>query len=121
MRRICVASHANKLLCQLVSASRTSVSCPQPQQLRFNHVRATSYNVGILGGGITGLVAAYRLTEDPNCDRVTLYEKSASLGGWLQSETIDVNGGRVVFEYGPRTLRATRPEALPILDLVREL
>jgi oxygen-dependent protoporphyrinogen oxidase len=78
------------------------------------------YNVAVIGGGLTGLTAAWRLLQDPKCQKITLYEKSPQLGGWLQSERIEVGDGEhVVFEHGPRTIRATQPAALPMLDLVR--
>jgi 2-polyprenyl-6-methoxyphenol hydroxylase-like FAD-dependent oxidoreductase len=121
MRRTGVASHANKLLRQQSLASRATAVTYWQQQQRFNHVRTTAYDVGILGGGITGLTAAYRLSKDPNCIKITIHEKSSTLGGWLQSETIDVDGGQIVFEYGPRTLRAASPASFPLLDLVRNL
>lgn len=73
----------------------------------------------MIGGGITGLTTAFRLSQDPTCSKVTLYEKTGRVGGWLQSETIPVeDGGEVVFEYGPRTLRTVIPACLPLLDLV---
>lgn len=86
-----------------------------------------SYDAAVIGGGITGLTTAFRLSQDPTCSKVTLYEKTARVGGWLQSETIPVedgdgdgdgDGGEVVFEYGPRTLRTALPACLPLLDLV---
>lgn len=78
-----------------------------------------AYNVAVVGGGITGLTAAWKLTQDPKCNEITLYEKSHRLGGWMESETIPVDGGKVVFEYGPRTLRWSRPAAQSILEMVR--
>lgn len=86
--------------------------------MRFLHNETKPYSVAVIGGGITGLTAAWRLCQDPKCEKIVLYEKSSTLGGWLQSETIDVKGGRVVFEYGPRTIRAGDPASLPLLDMV---
>lgn len=79
------------------------------------------YNAAVIGGGITGLTAALRLSENPECSKVTLYEKSSRLGGYVQSETIPIDGGKVVFEYGPRTIRSfVNPiEYHAFLDLVR--
>lgn len=77
-----------------------------------------AYNAAVIGGGITGLTAAWQLAQDAQCTGVTLYEKSPRLGGWLESETVPVEGGNVVFEYGPRTLRSTLPGSLPLLYLV---
>lgn len=76
------------------------------------------YRAAVIGGGITGLTSALQLSTDPQCDSITIYEKSPRLGGWLESETIPVEGGHVVFEYGPRTLRSVFPGSLPLLCLV---
>ncbi|KAH8689548.1 putative nuclear polyadenylated RNA-binding protein Nab2 [Talaromyces proteolyticus] len=91
------------------------------QQARFAHTEVKPYNAAVIGGGITGMTAAWRLCQDPKCTNVTLYEKAPTLGGWLQSETVEVDGGRVVFEYGPRTIRASQPAVLPMLDLLLSL
>ncbi|OOF99162.1 hypothetical protein ASPCADRAFT_204824 [Aspergillus carbonarius ITEM 5010] len=80
------------------------------------------FDAAVIGAGITGLTAAYQLSQDPSCSKVTLYEKSSHLGGWLSSEKIPVpGGGNVVFEYGPRTLRTASPTSLPMLDLLFQL
>jgi protoporphyrinogen oxidase len=73
--------------------------------------------VAVLGGGITGLATAYRLAARKDT-QVTLYEKSQQLGGWLQTEKVKVGGGNILFEWGPRTLRAI--DALPTIELVRK-
>ncbi|OQE23186.1 hypothetical protein PENSTE_c009G06841 [Penicillium steckii] len=80
-----------------------------------------AYNVAVVGGGITGLTAAWKLTQDSKCNEITLYEKSHRLGGWMESETIPVDGGKVVFEYGPRTLRWSRPAAQSILEMANAI
>ncbi|KAL4955372.1 hypothetical protein BDW69DRAFT_121246 [Aspergillus filifer] len=79
------------------------------------------FDVAIIGGGVTGLTAAYRLSRDPYCTKVTLYEKSNRLGGWIDSEKIKVDGGDIVFEYGPRTLRVSEPASYALLDLIIDL
>lgn len=77
-----------------------------------------SYNAAVLGGGLTGLSAAWKMSKDPECTQITLYEKASRLGGWLQSETVQVKGGHVLFEYGPRTIRSVYPGAFPTAMLV---
>lgn len=77
-----------------------------------------NYNAAVLGAGITGLTSAWQLAQDPQCEQVVIFEKSDRLGGWIESETIPVKGGEVVFEYGPRTLRSAMPTSLPLLYLV---
>ncbi|KAL4797657.1 hypothetical protein BDV19DRAFT_42310 [Aspergillus venezuelensis] len=90
------------------------------RRLHANHP-PKPFDVAILGGGITGLTAAYRLSKDPYCTKVTLYEKSNRLGGWIDSEKIKVDGGDIVFEYGPRTLRVSEPASYALLDLIIDL
>lgn len=116
MRLPCVPSRTLRGL-------RTQLAFPRrygPRCLRSLHTQqtGTTYDAAVIGGGITGLTTAFRLSQDPTCSKVTLYEKSGRVGGWLQSETIAVDEGEVVFEYGPRTLRTAVPACLPLLDLV---
>lgn len=66
----------------------------------------------VLGGGISGLVAAYRLKEEFD---VTLIEKEERVGGCLRSE----DRGGFFFEKGPRTFKVSRSK--PLLDLAEEL
>lgn len=110
MRLPCTSSRALRGL-------RTQLAFPRNGQ-RHHSLHTKSYDAAVIGGGITGLTAAFRLSQDPTCSKVTLYEKSHRVGGWLLSETIPVEGGKVVFEYGPRTLRTAVPACLPLLDLV---
>ena len=71
----------------------------------------------MLGGGITGLTAAYLLSRKLPTANITLYEAGSRLGGWLQTKHMDVANGTVVFEQGPRTLRPSLPNGLVTLDL----
>lgn len=66
---------------------------------------APKHNVAILGGGITGLASAYYLTQALPKAKVTIYESSDRIGGWLSSKRVPVKDGTVLFEAGPRTLR----------------
>ena len=76
-------------------------------------------DIAVLGGGITGLASAFYLSEALPNARITLYEGSPRLGGWLRSTSVDVGNGTVVFEQGPRTLRPNPPNGMVTLDLVR--
>ncbi|PQE14262.1 protoporphyrinogen oxidase protein [Rutstroemia sp. NJR-2017a BVV2] len=78
-------------------------------------------NIAVLGSGITGLATAYYLTQFAPDLKVTLYEGSDRLGGWMQSKQIDLKDGQVVFEQGPRTLRPLSPAGLVTLNLIRDL
>ncbi|KAJ5776140.1 uncharacterized protein N7511_001151 [Penicillium nucicola] len=88
---------------------------------RLGFTSTRSHSTAVLGGGITGLTAAWQLIQDPKCKQVVLYEKSERLGGWVDSEIIPVKGGNVVFEYGPRTLRSSLPGSLATLYLATNL
>jgi len=60
--------------------------------------------VAIIGGGITGLTAAFRLSQGRI--PVTLYEAGNRVGGPMQ--TINENG--YLSEYGPNTILETSPK-----------
>ncbi len=74
----------------------------------------TRSHVVVVGGGITGLTAAYRLLRSGRDIRVTLLEAAPRLGGKILTEHVD---GFVV-EAGPDSLVTFKPQAL---DLAREL
>jgi oxygen-dependent protoporphyrinogen oxidase len=71
----------------------------------------SSKSIAVLGGGITGLTAAWRLAQRGH--RVRLFEQSSRLGGAIRTE---IDDGWLV-EAGPNSLQET-PE---ILALIREL
>jgi len=84
-------------------------------------------NVAVLGGGLSGLTAAYYLSRRlPQSSQITLYEKATRLGGWLQSRTVAVDDKsgqgkpkKLVFEGGPRSVRPAGLSGAMTLDLVR--
>src|SRR5947207_77698 len=76
-----------------------------------------SARVVVVGGGVTGLVAAYRLTagEDGRAPvQVTLVESSPRLGGKVR--TGDIDG--LLVETGPDSFVVRKPWAV---DLATEL
>ena len=75
-------------------------------------------DVAILGGGITGLACAYYLSRALPNIKITLLEGSSRLGGWLHTESVNVGNGNIIFEQGPRSLRASFPNGPVTLDLV---
>lgn len=81
----------------------------------------TTTEVAVIGGGITGLAAANTLVhlmkEVPDL-RVTLYESGKRLGGWLQTTSVNIGDGTVVFEQGPRTIRPDGVSAVYTKQLV---
>ena len=81
--------------------------------------------IAILGGGLTGLTAAYylALTKDATSNtKITIYEAGARLGGWVRTDKVpvDVDGvkGTVKFERGPRLLSSLATNKSRFDDLV---
>lgn len=72
-----------------------------------------SCSVAIIGGGITGLSAAFHLSRALPTASIHILEKSDRLGGWLNSTPVSTTG--LALEAGPRTLR---PNSLAIKELV---
>ena len=73
--------------------------------------------ISVLGGGISGLVAAYNLSLNRSA-HVSLYEASDRFGGWIQTRRT-ADGGR--FELGPHSLRCTGPSGNRLLELIDEV
>ena len=69
-------------------------------------------SIAIIGGGITGLTAAFRLREKSL--PVVLYEAGPRVGGVIQS----IRRDGYLAEYGPNTLLETSPR---IGELIRDL
>uniref|UniRef100_A0A1B6CHX2 Protoporphyrinogen oxidase n=1 Tax=Clastoptera arizonana TaxID=38151 RepID=A0A1B6CHX2_9HEMI len=75
-------------------------------------------SVGILGGGLGGLSAAYYLARSTKCKSI-IFESSDSVGGWIKSiNDTDLN---VLFEKGPRTIRPKGLQGFNTLCLIEEL
>jgi protoporphyrinogen/coproporphyrinogen III oxidase len=70
--------------------------------------------VTVVGGGISGLTAAWRLATEPNPPRVVVLEQSRRVGGKLLLGAV----GEVEVDLGAESLLARRPEAI---DLLREV
>jgi protoporphyrinogen/coproporphyrinogen III oxidase len=68
--------------------------------------------IAVIGGGITGLTAAFRLRQKGI--PVTLYESASRLGGVIQS----VERDGYLAEFGPNTILETSPK---IVSLVHDL
>ena len=65
--------------------------------------------VAVIGGGITGLTAAFRLRQ--RNIPVTLYEASERVGGVIQS----VRRDGYLAEYGPNTMMETSPKVAALI------
>lgn len=78
--------------------------------------------IAVVGGGISGLATAFNLTKDIPNAKITIFEKKEKLGGWIDSEQVEVDDGTVLFEWGPRTLRPDLAgNGIATLQLVRDL
>ena len=64
----------------------------------------------IIGGGISGLAAAHRVTELNPEAQVTILEASSRLGGTLQTEHCD----GFLLERGPDSFISEKPQALAL-------
>ena len=64
----------------------------------------------VIGGGISGLAAAHRLTELKPPSRVTLIEASARLGGTIRTDERD----GFLLERGPDSFISEKPEAVAL-------
>lgn len=69
----------------------------------------------IIGGGITGLSAAWFIKKKNPHAQITLFEKENRLGGWIRSST----ERGFFFEKGPRTFR--KGSSPHLLALIQEL
>lgn len=75
----------------------------------------------ILGGGISGLSAAYYLLKKTTLNqRPKLFEASKRFGGWIKTDQSPTEK-QVRFECGPRTLRPGGIRGLNTLELCAEI
>ncbi|HVV10021.1 protoporphyrinogen oxidase [Amycolatopsis sp.] len=69
--------------------------------------------VAVVGGGISGATAAYRLRQSLGADaEIVLFESSGSLGGKLR--TVELAGTR--YDVGAEAFLARRPEAVALVE-----
>ncbi|RHZ54911.1 hypothetical protein Glove_421g10 [Diversispora epigaea] len=77
-------------------------------------------NFLILGGGISGLTAAWYLARNaPLTTKITVLETSKRFGGWIESKRVGKD--KILFEQGPRTLRPFGLGGLVVLDMANKL
>lgn len=67
----------------------------------------------ILGGGISGLSAAYYALENPKLAPSVILEVSNRVGGWIRS--VKQPDG-TIFETGPRVIRANAHDLLKLIE-----
>jgi oxygen-dependent protoporphyrinogen oxidase len=68
----------------------------------------------VVGGGISGLAAAYALASGPNPPRITVLESSPRLGGKLAGAELE----GVPVDLGAESVLARRPEAVQLIHAV---
>jgi protoporphyrinogen/coproporphyrinogen III oxidase len=78
---------------------------------RWQAVRVTGIRVVVIGGGISGLAAAWRLSRLNPVPEVIVLEGAAQVGGKLRVDSV----GGVVVDVGAESVLARRPEALALI------
>ncbi|KAI8645817.1 hypothetical protein BD408DRAFT_360758 [Parasitella parasitica] len=89
-------------------------------------------SVAILGGGISGLSAAYYLSKYSPKTKILLVEGSKRVGGWIRSQRVSpgfhasipsakAGTDSVLFEVGPRSLRPVGAGGAAILGMASDL
>ncbi len=68
--------------------------------------------VAVVGGGISGLTAAYRLSRLAPDDSVVLIERSSRIGGKIASERVD----GFVFDGGPDSFLTRKPAGVALCE-----
>ncbi|KAJ4398228.1 oxygen-dependent protoporphyrinogen oxidase [Didymella pomorum] len=91
--------------------------CTRLPHLRYSSSAAHPERIAVLGGGIAGLASAFFASREFPNSKITVYEGGKDIGGWLNSKRVQVPGGDVLFEAGPRTLRNASPTAHLIQEL----
>ncbi|KAL0077945.1 protoporphyrinogen oxidase [Phycomyces blakesleeanus] len=88
-------------------------------------------SIAVLGGGISGLSAAYYLARfAPRTTKIVLIESSRNLGGWLKSNRVppglhssapvaDEKG--VLFESGPHIMNPRGTSGAVLLEMVKDV
>ncbi|RUS24449.1 protoporphyrinogen oxidase [Jimgerdemannia flammicorona] len=101
-----------------------------PNPTRTTPPMPVSHQIAVLGGGISGLSAAYYLSQNvPATTKIVLFEGSKRVGGWIESKRVGTCGPEkgkpgnegVLFELGPRSLRPKGAGGVVALDLIRNL
>ncbi|KAF2711386.1 Protoporphyrinogen oxidase [Pleomassaria siparia CBS 279.74] len=98
-----------------VSARPRQLLASQSNRFRFASSNAAyPKDIAIIGGGISGLSSAHFVAKEFPNSKITIFDSQEESGGWLRSRRVEVPGGDVIFEYGPRTLRPG-PYTLPTI------
>lgn len=107
-----VRRHVPLLESTLRARALRPLAASQCTRLRYSSTSAAHpERIAVLGGGIAGLSSAYFASREFPNSKITLYESGGQIGGWIRSKRVQVPGGDILFESGPRTLRNATPTA----------
>ncbi|MGC8855562.1 MAG: protoporphyrinogen oxidase [Anaerolineae bacterium] len=70
----------------------------------------------IIGGGISGLSAAYHTLQKAPQTQITLLEASDRWGGKITTDRVPYEGGHFIIEGGPDTFLATKPHGIALCN-----
>jgi oxygen-dependent protoporphyrinogen oxidase len=70
----------------------------------------------IIGGGISGLSAAYHALQKAPQTQITLLEASNRWGGKITTDRVPYDGGHFIIEGGPDTFLATKPHGVALCN-----
>ncbi|XP_065177770.1 protoporphyrinogen oxidase-like [Sycon ciliatum] len=79
---------------------------------------ARNGRVVILGGGISGLASAWRLSNRIHPRKIVLVEGQSSIGGWIKTAKSPTGS---LFENGPRSVRPQGKAGIATLQLVSDV
>lgn len=76
-------------------------------------------DIAVLGGGLTGLTAAWHLTRELPDAKITIYDKKGRMGGWIETEEVtakaaDGTEGTVRFEHAARMIKPQASASGPV-------
>ncbi|KAK4240009.1 hypothetical protein C8A03DRAFT_31850 [Achaetomium macrosporum] len=127
-----------ELSCHLCGPDTTTATPRSPLLASANHdIRVAvdcPRSIAVLGGGLTGLTTAWYLARNLPGARITIYEASDRLGGWVDTTKVNLKApdgteGTVHFEHAARMVkpqvggsgRVPRWDDLVFFDMVANL
>ena len=130
MRRLAVAVSACPIQSTFSTCRKLEIASQWRRHVSSSSTAAQPQNIGILGGGISGLSTAMftlimheKKYPGAKLPKLTIYEASDQLGGWMQTSKVVPGPGLapVYMEQGPRTIRLASFGGSILASLVRSL
>ncbi|KAK3337201.1 hypothetical protein B0T19DRAFT_350644 [Cercophora scortea] len=95
--------------CFTICVFGTSGHSPEADSIHVNPLNKKQGSIAVLGGGLTGLTTAWYLARYAPNAKITIYEASDRLGGWIDTQEVcvrtpDGKEGKVRFERGARAV-----------------